>query len=88
MKRISPRSTIDVAVTLSRGGRTSRAMMRDISPDGASVSAQFPPGSDETISIARNGMSLAARVVWARGKAFGIVFKPALDPEQIYAITG
>lgn len=86
MDRDRARTKVDLGVTLIRGGRVSRAELRDLSVTGAALWAPFPPGNHERIAIARNGLSLDARVVWARGKAFGVMFGKPLDPEHLFTI--
>ena len=88
MSRTNPREETDLSVTILRGGKQGRVQLRNISSTGASGSAPFPPGLNADVQMVLKGKVVECKVVWARGRDFGVAFARPLSPSALKALLG
>ncbi|MDX3911214.1 MAG: PilZ domain-containing protein [Sphingobium sp.] len=88
MARTDPREDTDLSVTILRGGKQGRVQLRNISSTGASGSAPFPPGLNADVQMVLRGNVVECKVVWARGRDFGVAFGSPLPPDALQALLG
>ncbi|HKY79882.1 MAG TPA: PilZ domain-containing protein [Sphingobium sp.] len=70
-------------VVLSFGGLQARAHFLDLSCSGALVHSETPPPSGRYLSVTALGLRTSGRVMWAKGKRFGIQFSTPLAQEEM-----
>lgn len=75
-----------VAVTCG-GGLPVRAHFLDLSCSGALVHSETPPVANRYVSIEVMGLRMSGKVMWVRGKRFGIQFSEALPPSEVDALV-
>lgn len=85
---IAKRVQISQPATLYFGRTAAPIQLLDLSLTGALALADAPPVEGTMISVACASEHVAARVVWKRGKRFGLAFAHPLDPEQAEAMAG
>ena len=85
--RSNSRTELALSATIVRSGKQMRVVLRDVSAGGAAATTPFPPGPKEQVRLSSQGVAIGCRVVWARGKSFGLVFDQPLTPSQLSALT-
>ena len=60
----------------------------DLSLGGARGEAHRPPAAGTRVTLARERMEVAARVVWARGGRFGLVFETPIRATELFYQLG
>ncbi|WP_281822400.1 PilZ domain-containing protein [Sphingobium sp. BS19] len=88
MSRIGQRAETALNVTIMRGGKQIRAQVQNLSITGANASAPFPPGLNEDVQMICKGKILDCKVVWAKGRTFGLAFKSPLSEAALQDLVG
>ena len=70
-------------VTLCVGNAEMRGHFLDLSTSGALAHCETPPAAGSYVAIKAIGVETSGRVMWARGKRFGIQFSQLLADEAI-----
>lgn len=70
-------------VTLRVGHDEMRGHFLDLSSSGALAHCETPPAAGAYVAVAALGMEASGRVMWARGKRFGIQFSQPLTDEAM-----
>ncbi|ANI78299.1 PilZ domain-containing protein [Sphingobium sp. EP60837] len=70
-------------VTLRVGSAEMRGHFLDLSSSGALAHCETPPVAGAYIFVSALGMEASGRVMWARGKRFGIQFSQPLSEEAV-----
>lgn len=73
--RAAARHKLFEPVVLRQDGAPLRAHMLDLSVSGALLHAERPPVSGAHVTIAGELLTVSGRVVWMRGKRFGVRFE-------------
>lgn len=73
-------------VALSFGGIEARAHLLDLSCSGALAHCEKPPAAGSYVSVRAPGFLSSGRVMWAKGKRFGIQFSQPLDQLDVDAL--
>lgn len=68
------------------GDRSGRFHLLNISPDGAMCHMTDPPHIGSAVVLDFRWWSIDARVVWAVGKQFGIMFAQEIAPALVAAV--
>lgn len=85
-RRHAARRKMFEPVTLSFGGAEMRAHFLDLSSSGALAHCETPPVSGSYVSVEALGLAASGRVMWARGKRFGIQFSLPLTEAETNAL--
>ena len=75
-------------VALHYGGITARAHFLDLSCSGALAHSETPPLAGSYVAVEATGLERTGRVMWARGKRFGIQFSQPLSDADVEALVG
>lgn len=70
-------------VTLCVGDVEMRGHFLDLSTSGALAHCETPPVAGSYVEVNAFGVETSGRVVWARGKRFGVQFSQPLTDEAI-----
>ncbi|WP_176592656.1 PilZ domain-containing protein [Sphingobium sp. EM0848] len=79
-RRHDPRHKMFGPVALSFGGIAARAHFLDLSCTGALAHCETPPEAGTFLTVEALGQAASGRVMWAKGKRFGIQFSQPLTP--------
>jgi hypothetical protein len=84
------RSSVFIDAALDHAARQAPMQLvriRDLSAGGAKIEGTAPPVGSSVV-LSRGVLEFPARVVWARGRFFGIAFDTPADIDQIMRATG
>ena len=70
-------------VTLCVGNAELRGHFLDLSTSGALAHCETPPAAGSYVTVKAVGVETSGRVMWARGKRFGLQFSQPLSDEAI-----
>ncbi|HEX8640579.1 MAG TPA: PilZ domain-containing protein [Allosphingosinicella sp.] len=73
-RRSEPRFPVFLAATARNGTAAARVQLRNLSRSGALAEAPRPPAQASRVVLARDGLLVAAEVVWVSGMRFGLAF--------------
>lgn len=85
-RRHAARRKMFEPVTLSFRGTEVRAHFLDLSCSGALVHCETPPAPGHYVNVGAPGLATSGRVMWAKGKRFGIQFSQPLTQAQTDAL--
>ncbi|HKT75158.1 MAG TPA: PilZ domain-containing protein [Sphingobium sp.] len=85
-RRHAARRKMFEPVTLGFGGSELRAHFLDLSCSGALAHCETPPPSGSYVSVGALGLETSGRVMWAKGKRFGIQFSQPLSQAETDAL--
>lgn len=85
-RRHATRRKMFEPVTLGFGGAEVRAHFLDLSCSGALAHCETPPAPGNYVNVGAPGFEMSGRVMWARGKRFGIQFSQPLTQAQTDAL--
>lgn len=77
-RRHDPRHKMFGPVALRFGGTAMRAHFLDLSCSGALAHSEAPPAAGTLLTVEALGQEAAGRVMWRKGKRFGIQFNRPL----------
>lgn len=77
-RRHAARHKMFEPVTLGLGSADVRAHVLDLSCTGALAHCETPPKAGSYVSVKGTGLETSGRVMWAKGKRFGIQFSVPL----------
>lgn len=78
-RRHDPRHKMFGPVMLRFGGEVARAHFLDLSCSGALAHSETPPAAGIFLIVEASGQAASGRVMWARGKRFGIHFSQPIS---------
>lgn len=64
-----------------------RALLYDISSEGAHLRAQEPPPRGSELFLQVEGLEIYAQVIWRRGEHCGLKFDGPLPPYELHLLT-
>ena len=73
-------------VVLHFDGIAARAHFLDLSCSGALAHSETPPAGGRHISVEAVGLERSGRVMWVKGKRFGIQFSQPLSDADVAAL--
>ena len=82
-RRHSARHKMFGPVTLCVGDAEMRGHFLDLSTSGALAHCETPPTDGSYVEVKAFGVETSGRVVWARGKRFGIQFSQPMTDEAV-----
>lgn len=77
-RRHAARRKMFEPVTLCFGGTQLRAHFLDLSCSGALAHCETPPATGYYVNVGARGLETSGRVMWVKGKRFGIQFSQPL----------
>ncbi len=81
--RKARRSQRMMTAMLEVSGRTVDVTLRNLSSDGAQVEGSEMPVEGTKLIFRKGDLSLAATIIWTKGKQAGILFDEELDPATL-----
>ena len=82
-RRHTTRHKMFEPVTLRIGKAKMRGHFLDLSCSGALAHCETPPMTGAYVAVEALGLQTSGRVMWVRGKRFGIQFSQPLDNEAM-----
>ena len=87
-RRHAARHKMFEPVALRTNGLEMRAHFLDLSFSGARAHADAPPRIGSLVTIEALGLTMTGRVMWVKGKRFGVQFSRSLNQSDIDALIG
>lgn len=85
-RRHAARRKMFEPVALHHDGITVRAHFLDLSCSGALVHSETPPAGGGNIVVEALGLERIGRVMWVKGKRFGIQFSQPLSEAEVESL--
>jgi PilZ domain len=85
-RRHTPRHKMFEPVTMCVRGMETRAHFLDLSLSGALAHCEAPPAANSYVSVKALGLGTSGRVIWVKGKRFGIQFSQPLTQAELDAL--
>ncbi|MGN6059038.1 MAG: PilZ domain-containing protein [Sphingomicrobium sp.] len=79
--RRSARTSVVLMAAIDYAGLRTRVRVTNLSAHGALVIGDRLPAPECKVAFLSNGVTVEARVAWARGRHAGIQFEHAIEPE-------
>lgn len=82
--RQEQRFAVQLPAQLRSGALAVPVEIRDLSRGGCLAEAAFPPLCDNLVMLAREKLIVEARVVWTKGRRFGLRFEAPLSAIDLF----
>jgi hypothetical protein len=86
MRYREPRKPLQTAAKIHTEGGVSSTVLRSVSCSGAKAEGISPQPKGARIMVELHGETLAAKVMWSRGKSIGLKFDKPLNATALAAI--